>query len=118
MGGKQVHCIGCDYSLKNLEHNRCPECGRAFDPKNPKTYRPLPSELRKQLAINDAKSNLYAIVACAIIAVMFGLIDLIFADVNLIQFTGCFSFLAIFGILIVLVRTVRILRGWLPDRKY
>lgn len=30
-------CIGCGYSLRGLNDPRCPECGREFDPSNPKT---------------------------------------------------------------------------------
>src|SRR6185295_1783887 len=28
-------CIGCSYVLDGLEAGPCPECGRAFDPKDP-----------------------------------------------------------------------------------
>ena len=37
-------CLGCGYPLRQLAANRCPECGRAFDPANPRTMsirRPL-----------------------------------------------------------------------------
>lgn len=27
------HCEYCDYNLTGLTENRCPECGRAFDPR-------------------------------------------------------------------------------------
>ena len=30
-------CLGCDYPLRGLDRTRCPECGREFDPGNPKT---------------------------------------------------------------------------------
>jgi hypothetical protein len=30
-------CRGCGYALQGLETPRCPECGRAFDPADPKT---------------------------------------------------------------------------------
>jgi hypothetical protein len=29
----------CDYSLQGLTEDRCPECGRSFDPDDPKTMR-------------------------------------------------------------------------------
>jgi hypothetical protein len=32
------YCIRCFYPLNQLEGNQCPECGREFDPANPKTY--------------------------------------------------------------------------------
>ena len=31
-------CLGCGYILNGLPENRCPECARAFDPDDPKTY--------------------------------------------------------------------------------
>jgi hypothetical protein len=31
-------CLGCGYILEHLPEPRCPECGREFDPGNPKTF--------------------------------------------------------------------------------
>ena len=31
-------CLGCGYILDGLPEPRCPECGRGFDPDDPKTY--------------------------------------------------------------------------------
>src|ERR1035441_10641934 len=45
-------CIGCGYMLRQLPSNRCPECGRAFDPADPRTMsigRPLRWWQRKLL---------------------------------------------------------------------
>lgn len=36
---EDAHCLGCSYSLRGLPEHVCPECGRAFDPKDPSTYR-------------------------------------------------------------------------------
>ncbi len=30
-------CLDCDYPLQHLQTNRCPECGREFDPADPKS---------------------------------------------------------------------------------
>ena len=35
-------CRRCGYELRGLTIPRCPECGRAFDPTNPKTFRRRP----------------------------------------------------------------------------
>jgi hypothetical protein len=31
-------CLGCGYDLHGLPENRCPECGRGFDPAHPSTF--------------------------------------------------------------------------------
>lgn len=31
-------CKTCQYPLKQLTEPRCPECGRGFDPKDPRTF--------------------------------------------------------------------------------
>ena len=33
-----MRCLDCHYSLENLTENRCPECGRPFDPTDPTTF--------------------------------------------------------------------------------
>ncbi len=33
-----MRCLDCGYILYGLPENRCPECGRAFDPDNPESY--------------------------------------------------------------------------------
>lgn len=35
-----MHCLDCGYALDGLTEHRCPECGRAFDPADEKTWRP------------------------------------------------------------------------------
>ena len=32
--------MNCRYRLRGLEENRCPECGRGFDPNDPSTFWP------------------------------------------------------------------------------
>jgi hypothetical protein len=34
-----ARCRGCRYPLRGLRENRCPECGRVFDPAEPRTMR-------------------------------------------------------------------------------
>jgi predicted amidophosphoribosyltransferase len=33
------YCSNCGYVLDGLPENRCPECGRPFDPDDPRTFR-------------------------------------------------------------------------------
>jgi hypothetical protein len=35
----RAFCLGCGYALRGLVETRCPECGRAFDPRDPMTMR-------------------------------------------------------------------------------
>lgn len=35
-----MYCRHCHYDLRALTTNRCPECGKAFDPNNPDSYYP------------------------------------------------------------------------------
>jgi hypothetical protein len=37
-----MYCLGCGYVLDGLPGNRCPECGREFDPSIAKTFGPRP----------------------------------------------------------------------------
>ena len=39
-----MRCLDCHYSLKNLTEHRCPECGRPFDPNNPRSFLHVDSE--------------------------------------------------------------------------
>jgi hypothetical protein len=34
-----MRCLRCNYRLSHLESNACPECGRAYDPDDSRTYR-------------------------------------------------------------------------------
>jgi len=36
-----VICLSCGYTLDGLQVHRCPECGRAFDPFNSRTFGPI-----------------------------------------------------------------------------
>ena len=42
MGNDHRYCRQCGYSLYGLTESRCPECGKGFDPADPKTYRHAP----------------------------------------------------------------------------
>lgn len=41
-----IFCKQCGYCLYGLPENRCPECGRAFDPTDKRTYRKCPPTRR------------------------------------------------------------------------
>lgn len=37
-------CRTCSYDLRHLTEHRCPECGNAFDPEDPRTFRARPRQ--------------------------------------------------------------------------
>ncbi|MDB5172977.1 MAG: hypothetical protein JWO87_1865 [Phycisphaerales bacterium] len=46
-----MYCLGCFYDLRGLPEDRCPECGRFFDPANHRTFsRAAKPDGLKQLA--------------------------------------------------------------------
>jgi hypothetical protein len=53
MAGCHVFCRTCGYALVGSPSNRCPECGREFDPANPRTFlaHPRQSVLRRIVKI-------------------------------------------------------------------
>jgi hypothetical protein len=59
-----MYCRGCGYALIGLPSNRCPECGRDFDPDNSRTFvvRPRRVVLRKIVIIVLVFSCLTALV--------------------------------------------------------
>lgn len=42
-----IYCLNCRYELRGLTSNRCPECGRAFDPNLASTYSRYPSRSKE-----------------------------------------------------------------------
>ncbi|MEW6197355.1 MAG: hypothetical protein AB1601_01640 [Planctomycetota bacterium] len=47
-------CLGCGYILQGLPENRCPECGRTFDPRDQRTYYTTRVSGRRYLAVTTA----------------------------------------------------------------
>lgn len=41
------YCLGCSYPLKSVTEPVCPECGRCFDPSDPRTFGESPFPLRR-----------------------------------------------------------------------
>jgi len=47
--GPARYCLGCSYVLDGLPENRCPECGRPFEPDDPTTFSMSPRGARISL---------------------------------------------------------------------
>ena len=47
LSGPTKYCLGCSYALDGLPENRCPECGRPFDPDESRTFSPRPRAKKK-----------------------------------------------------------------------
>lgn len=68
-------CLTCRYPLTNLPENRCPECGRAFDPNDPLTFGPRAHRFAHILAaiVPPRWLNiLYAVIAFPLFLLMCG----------------------------------------------
>lgn len=46
-----MHCLTCQYDLRNLTEHRCPECGRPFDPSDECTFDGVSPGLRLAVTI-------------------------------------------------------------------
>jgi len=57
------YCRACNYNLHGLTVSRCPECGREFDPTNPKTYRSNP----RRAWLRYVKRAAYAVAAVVLV---------------------------------------------------
>ncbi len=69
-----MRCLSCKYDLRNLTENRCPECGRIFDPDDPRTFRDTSRKHRRwwivELVIFSAV--FYLIIVTLIVADEYG----------------------------------------------
>jgi predicted amidophosphoribosyltransferase len=73
-----VHCRGCHYALRRLATNRCPECGRAFDPDDRDSYVKAPGEPTRLARSVAASVALNIGVVVALLLVSRGLVVLFF----------------------------------------
>lgn len=64
-------CLGCGYRLDHLTTNACPECGRAFDPVDPRTFGPRHPE------VDPRWMALFAVPAVTYFGCTFGLTPLV-----------------------------------------
>jgi hypothetical protein len=46
-----MYCLKCNYSLKELVSRQCPECGKAFDPNDSKTFLKRPKRSNRRLLV-------------------------------------------------------------------
>ena len=51
-------CLRCFYDLRGLPEPRCPECGRRFDPADPRTFSATPSPERVQQLLHKTATSL------------------------------------------------------------
>ena len=84
----QPRCRTCDYVLSGLAENRCPECGRPFDPNDPRTMNigRTPGPIAKKLLALPSTSTIVisvfvgaiTLVACSAPGGYFHLLVLVF----------------------------------------
>lgn len=56
-----MFCLGCRYPLRGLTGGVCPECGRAFDPKDATTYAPTARRWSWVVPVDGAGAVLFAL---------------------------------------------------------
>src|SRR5512145_1116728 len=109
------YCLGCHHALGSLESSRCPECGRAFDLSEPRSFGRLSQKK------NSFKLGL-GLILVGMLMLLGGWIPLImalkfnwFPDSNLIgglgPLAGCLTLPAIViignGIAVIILKTPR-----------
>lgn len=57
-GGFHGFCARCFYSLRGLAEARCPECGKSFDPADPRTFSFTPRSDRLRKAARRTASSI------------------------------------------------------------
>jgi hypothetical protein len=75
---RHKRCLGCGYILDGLPENRCPECGRAFDPSDLRTYLSKTYSGRPFLALAIVFASLWAI----------GVTVSLLEDAGIVELTG------------------------------
>ncbi len=62
-------CLDCGYALRGLHDAICPECGRAFDPANARTFRWRPSVIKRwrELAEPPAGWHIYGVIVVTLL---------------------------------------------------
>lgn len=63
---REAYCLTCRYFLKGLKHDTCPECGRAFDHSDRRTFAMTP---RRRIA---------RIETCVSVAALIWLLGIVF----------------------------------------
>jgi hypothetical protein len=65
-----MRCLDCGYDLRGLPENRCPECGRAFDPHDSTTFLCSQIDGRKYLAL--ALLGVFGMIGAIMMATLLG----------------------------------------------
>lgn len=82
---KCVHmkCLGCQYDLSAITSDKCPECGRSFDKRDPMTFDARETRPLGRLIDRAILSVLATFCCCAILHIVTGYIALVAARIDL-----------------------------------
>ncbi len=67
-GTEERYCRRCSYPLRGLPEQRCPECGQAFDPGDPKTYTRTSAQRRRARRLVIGVATVVALGALGFVA--------------------------------------------------
>ena len=56
-----MRCLTCHYDLRHLAEHRCPECGRVFNPNDPRTFTTVEAE-----RLRDANAGHWIAAGCVL----------------------------------------------------
>lgn len=106
-----MRCLTCHYDLTQLTENRCPECGRAFDPKNDFTFLSNRNSVVVDL-LQGARVAVYIALSAPTIALLVALfpiasVELDEPSVQILFLIASVMLLADFVIIIALI-----IEGW------
>jgi hypothetical protein len=63
-----MYCRKCGYQLEGLSENRCPECGRLFDPAKRKTFYSRPGDWEAMRWVRRVVAGFVGIILCILLA--------------------------------------------------
>lgn len=107
--GSTRYCLGCNHPLRGVTEPVCPECGRGFDPHDPRTTGETPFPMRRVLGRLAKGLAMFGIAATAIVVLLaaWGGSDLF---VWLIAFA--LAPLLLGGMILALIPPVMLSRRW------
>lgn len=112
LSARDPRCLGCDYVLNGLVENRCPECGRSFNPQDPSTFYAGPTPEKWMRLWSEPPRKTLNRCAC-VIAALFLIQGVVPGGLSIVPLLCAFA-----GALLILIWLFRMLIRFALRRKY